>query len=156
MKNRLVQAALSLALLGLLIQIVLVAPGQIRDAETKAALLPSPDMSTPSVPVHGQNAVDQTISGFHMIETQDGRKEWEVESEKASSIKAKNLWQLENVKTVFFSESGVTFTVTGKIGIVHAKSKDLRVEGDVVTRSSNGYVFRSESFDYISKYINIY
>ena len=45
MKTRLVQIALSLALLGLVVQIVLIAPSQIRDTETKAAVLPAPDVT---------------------------------------------------------------------------------------------------------------
>ncbi len=153
MKNRLVQIALSLALLGLLIQIVLVAPSQIRDSATKASIIP--ELSSEQLALEksqqDKNAIDQSINGMHMIETQDGRREWELWSGKANSIKAKELWELEDVKTIFFSDSGVTFTVTGKKGIVHGQTKDLRVEGDVVTRSSNGYVFRTESMEYVSK-----
>jgi LPS export ABC transporter protein LptC len=152
MRNRFVQIALSLALLGLLIQIVLVAPSQIRDAETKAALLPAPDISgaAESKELAKDNNVDQSLKGMHMIETQEGSKAWELWSDKATSLKNKELLQLETVKAVFFSNSGVTFTVTGKQGFVTVKSKDLRVEGDVVTRSSNGYIFRSESMEYKS------
>jgi LPS export ABC transporter protein LptC len=87
---------------------------------------------------------------MHMIETQEGRKEWELWSDKATSLKAKELLQLETVKAIFFSDSGVTFTVTGRQGLVQVKSKNLRVEGDVVTRSSNGYTFRSEVMEYDS------
>jgi len=127
----------------LVIQVVLVAPSQIRDAEQRAALLPAPRVETGS-------EVDQSMNGMHMIETQEGRKEWELWSDKATSLKAKELLQLEMVKAVFFSDSGVTFTVTGKSGTVQVKTKNLRVEGDVVTKSSNGYVFRTQSMDYES------
>lgn len=154
MHNRFVQIALSMALLGLLIQIVLVAPSQIRDHATKAALLPTPEASKPEAAPTGKEAskdVDQSIKGMHMIETQEGRKEWELWADKANSIKAQEILELEHVKTVFFSNSGVTFTVTGNKGIVQVKTKDLRIEGDVVTRSSNGYVFRTESMEYASK-----
>lgn len=143
MKNRLVQIALSVALLVLLIQVVLIAPSQIRDSENKAALMPAPEIRSGS-------DVDQTMSGMHMIETQEGQKEWELWSAKATSLKAKDMMQLDSVKALFFSDSGVTFTVTGKKGIVQTKSKNLRVEGDVVTRSSNGYVFRTQSMEYNS------
>ncbi|MGZ3721342.1 MAG: LPS export ABC transporter periplasmic protein LptC [Bdellovibrionales bacterium] len=152
MQNRLVQIALSLALLGLLIQIVLIAPSQIRDAETKAAVLPTPDLTgaNDSKELAKDSNVDQSLKGMHMIETQEGRKEWELWSDKATSLKSQELLQLETVKAIFFSDSGVTFTVTGKQGLVQTKSKNLRVEGDVVTRSSNGYTFRSEVMEYAS------
>ncbi len=156
MKNRIIQIALSLAMLVLLVQIVLIAPGQIRDAETKAGLMPSPavpessseDLDSSLAP--GQK-IDQSMQGMHMIETQEGKKEWELWADKASSVKAKNQLHLQKVKAVFFSDSGVTFTVTGNRGLVNTKGKDLFIEGDVITRSSNGYEFRTESMDYASK-----
>lgn len=153
MKNRLVQIALSCALLGLFIQIVLVAPSQIRDAEIKAAMLPSPGIEGELLPKNtpaASSEIDQSMGGMHMIETQEGQKEWELWSDKATGMKGKEVFELTKVKTIFFSESGVTFTVTGNRGHVQAKSKDMRIEGDVVTRSSNGYVFRTESMEYLS------
>src|SRR6185312_13276597 len=97
MRNRFVQIALSVALLGLLIQIVLIAPSQIRDAETKASLMPSPELDVSGTKmaheaeskVRDQNEVDQSMNGMHMIETQEGKKEWELWSDKATSLKAK-------------------------------------------------------------------
>src|ERR1700692_4490035 len=121
MRNRFVQIALSLALLGLLIQIVLIAPSQIRDNETKAAVLPSPDLNSGGSDNNKELAkdsnVDQSIKGMHMIETQEGGKEWALWSDKATSLKAKELLQLEVVRAIFFSDSGVTFTVTGNKGL---------------------------------------
>lgn len=143
MRSRLIQIALSVAFLLLVIQVVLVAPSQIRDAEQRAALLPVPPVTTGS-------EVDQSMNDMHMIETHEGAKEWELWSDKATSLKARELLQLETVKAVFFSNSGVTFTVTGQTGTVQVKSKNLRVEGDVLTKSSNGYVFRTQSMDYDS------
>ncbi|MBX3021523.1 MAG: LPS export ABC transporter periplasmic protein LptC [Bdellovibrionales bacterium] len=151
MRNRLVQIALSMALLVLLVQVVLVAPSRIRDArvEEAAAILPTPSVTTsPAAP--GTSDVDQVMDGMHMTGTQEGAKEWELWSDKAMSFKARETWELETVKAVFFSDSGVTFTVTGKKGKVQTKSKNLVVEGDTVTRSSNGYVFRTASMEYNS------
>ena len=143
MRSRIIQIALSVAFLLLVVQVVLVAPSQIRDAEQRAALLPAPALNAGS-------EVDQSMNGMHMIETHEGSKEWELWSDKATSLKVKELLELEMVKAVFFSEKGVTFTVTGKTGTVQVKSKNIHIEGDVVTRSSNGYVFRTPSMDYQS------
>ncbi|HMN67427.1 MAG TPA: LPS export ABC transporter periplasmic protein LptC [Bdellovibrionales bacterium] len=143
MRNRFVQIGLSVALLLLLIQVVLIAPSQIRDAETKAALIPTPSLSQ-------NDAVDQSLQGMHMIETHEGKKEWEIWADQAVSLKAKELLRLQAVKSIFFSESGVTFNTTGNKGTVQVKSKNLRIEGDVVMKSSNGYVFRTPDMDYYS------
>lgn len=154
-RNKIVQITLSLAFFALLVQVVLIAPSQIRDGkaelEGKASLAPNLSESEPPRPTApATSEVDQSMSGMHMIETQEGSKEWELWSNKAVSLKAKEMLKLENVKAIFFSQSGVTFTVTGNEGTVHVKSKNLRVEGDVVTRSSNGYVFRTPSMEYES------
>jgi len=149
MRNRIVQAALSLALLVLLIQVVLIAPSQIRDAENRAALLPAPELTK-------GREIDQRIQGFNMIETQDGKKVWELWSDSTVSNKAKETWELDVVKAKFFSDSGVTFDVSGKKGIVNVKTKDLLVTGDVVVRSSNGYLFKTPAVSYTSgaKYLS--
>jgi LPS export ABC transporter protein LptC/lipopolysaccharide transport protein LptA len=144
MRNRVVQIGLSLALLVLLIQVVLIAPSQIRDAETKAAIIPAPELPAKT------EGVDQSIQGMHMIETREGKKEWELWSEKAVSIKAKEIFELDQVKAIFFTDSGVTFNVTGRKGVAQTKTKDLSVSGDVVIRSSNGYVFRTDEMNYAS------
>lgn len=145
MKNRLIQIALSLALFGLLVQIVLIAPSQIRDSEHQAAILPTPDLKP-----HEDN-VDQSIKGMHMIETLEGRKEWELWAQNALSVKVKETLSLTEVRAIFFSDSGVTFTVTGNNGTVQTKAKNLRVDGNVVTKTSNGYIFRTESMEYESR-----
>jgi LPS export ABC transporter protein LptC len=130
---------------------VLIAPSQIRDSETKAAVLPAPDLGANNAQeVAKDNNIDQSINGMHMIETQEGGKEWELWSDKATSLKSKELLKLDVVRAIFFSSSGVTFTVTGDHGLVEVKTKNLRVDGDVVTRSSNGYTIRSETMEYDS------
>src|SRR5262249_13856664 len=141
LRNRLIQAALSIAFLVLVVQVVLIAPSQIRDAEQRAALLPAPAINAGS-------DVDQSATGMHMIETHEGGKEWELWADKGRSLKGKEILQMDVVKAIFFSDSGTTFTVNGNAGTVHVKSKNLQVEGDVVTKSSNGYVFRTQSLDY--------
>ncbi len=85
-----------------------------------------------------------------MIETQEGKKEWELWSGTATSIKDKEIIELDQVKALFFTDSGVTFTVTGERGTVQTKSKDLNVEGDVVVKSSNGYTFKTAEVSYAS------
>lgn len=149
MRNRLIQIALSLAFLGLLIQVVLIAPSQIRDTDSKAAPAPTADLAKSDAGAAAAG-VDQSINGMHMIETHEAQKEWELWSDRAVSIKAREMLELDTVKAKFFSDSGVTFDVTGKKGTVQTKAKNLRVEGDVVITSSNGYTFKTPSMNYDS------
>lgn len=151
MRNRFVQIALSLALLLILIQVVLIAPSQIRDSTageaSRAAPIPAPEVNKGA----GNGGVDQSLKDMHMIETHEGQKEWELWANQAASSKGNEVLELDAVRAVFFSDNGVTFNVTGKKGNVQVKSKNMRVEGDVVIRSSNGYTFKTPVMDYDSK-----
>jgi LPS export ABC transporter protein LptC len=150
MKARLTQFILAAGLALLMIQIVLIAPRQIRDASKAALKEEKKSHDAPAGTETGGETLDQKMRGMHLIETQEGKKEWELWSENANTTRVKDLSELFQVKALFFADSGVTFTVTGKKGIVQLKSKNMRVEGDVVTRSSNGYVFETASLDYDS------
>ncbi len=150
MRNRVVQIVLSLGLLLLLVQVVLIAPSKIRDAqnrdsETRAAVLPTPDLTK------ANGGANQSLKDMHMIETREGQKEWELWAKTALTTKGNEELELEVVRATFFSDSGNTFLVTGNRGRVQVKSKNMRVEGDVIIKSSNGYTFRTQAMDYDSK-----
>jgi LPS export ABC transporter protein LptC len=144
MKRNLLQIILGLALFGVVIQVIIVSPHAVKDAEKQSE-------AGDAQKALKQDGVDQSLQGMHMIETQEGGKEWELWSDKADRLRDKELLKLDQVKAIFFSKSGMTFTVTGKTGTVEVKSKNMRVEGDVVTKSSNGYAFKTQSVDYSSE-----
>jgi LPS export ABC transporter protein LptC len=148
MRRHLVQALLGLALFGIVIQVIVIAPHAVKDHQSTPS--PAPAVQAPSTGAPKEN-VDQSIQGMHMIEAQQGGKEWELWSEKADRLKEKELLKLSKVKIIFFAKSGVTFNVTGEKGTVEVKTKNLRIEGDVVTKSSNGYTFTTEYLDYDSE-----
>ncbi len=94
--------------------------------------------------------VAQSMKGVHLIETRDGGKEWELWADQAVAFKAKAEWSLTKVRAIFFSDDGVEFVVTGETGLVETHSKNMVVTGNVITRSSNGYVFKTEKVSYSS------
>ena len=106
--------------------------------------------STPAASAEMQQNIEQSMSGLHMLEAQAGQKEWELWSENAVSYKDTGELKLQKVKALFFADNGVTFTVTGQEGRVDVKTKNLFVQGHVVTESSNGYVINTHDVDYIS------
>lgn len=107
--------------------------------------------STASSNTEIQQNVEQSINGFHMLEAQAGQKDWELWSETATSYKDTGELKLKKVKALFpGGDKGVSFTVTGQEGRVDTKTKNLMIEGEVVTESSNGYVIKTQDVDYIS------
>lgn len=123
----------------LVIEVILLFPTDLRrDSQPESQDL-SFDSATDS---------DQVMKGVHLVEAGDREKEWELWSDEAKSLREKDLWDLTVVKVIFFSEDGNEFTVTGKKGFVNVVSKDLRIFGNVVMVSSNGYQFFSEEAVY--------
>lgn len=106
--------------------------------------------SAPAQAADIQQNVEQSIGGMHILEAEAGQKEWELWSENAISYKDTGELKLIKVKALFFADNGVTFTVTGQEGKVDVKTKNLFVQGEVLTESSNGYVIKTHDVDYIS------
>lgn len=129
-------------LVALIVEVMILAPGTINQNRDDVREQLSDDSMDAEI--------EQSMGGVHLVETSEGEKEWELWADEALAFKAEQQWTLENVKAVFFGKDGVRFTVTGKEGFVEPKTKNMQVKGDVVTRSSNGYIFRTEKVTYTS------
>ena len=95
-----------------------------------------------------QEQVQQAMVGVHLVETLEGKKEWELWAEKALNYKQSQSWQLDVVRMIFFTEKGDKYIVTGKKGEVNSEDKTIHIEGDVVVRSQNGYKFSTKLVEY--------
>lgn len=93
---------------------------------------------------------EQRMGGVHLVESREGNRDWELYSEVAQDYQGKGTWELQNVKVLFYKNEIVEFTVVGKTGSIDGKTRDLKIAGDVVTQSSNGYRFQTPSVSYSS------
>lgn len=119
---------------------------QQKELEQKAAKLKRGEkVDEPS------NLAAQKMQGVHLVESQQGRKDWELFANSAEGDQAAGAWKLKNVKVLFYKNEVVEFTVTGQSGTIDSKSKDLSVVGAVETRSENGYLFKTPAIYYSSK-----
>ncbi len=97
-----------------------------------------------------QKDIDQVLSGTHLIETQGEKKMWELEAAQARKKQKSNDWRLDAVLVKFYGENSVRYNVTGKNGFVGDNQKKLKIEGNVVITSSNGYVLNTEVIYYLT------
>jgi LPS export ABC transporter protein LptC len=126
----------------LVVEVVLIAPTTIQEGEKEPLIGPvEQDVST----------VDQIMEGAHLVGVVDGRQDWELWSKEAVSQKLKDTWSLNEVKALFFGKDGTQFRVTGDKGEVQTARKDMKVEGQVLIRSSNGYTFKTQTMQYSSQ-----
>ncbi|MEK2687570.1 LPS export ABC transporter periplasmic protein LptC [Bdellovibrio sp. GT3] len=98
----------------------------------------------------GGTMADQRMGGVHLVESQKGQRDWELFSESAEGSQGSGNWKLKKVRVFFYNQEKVEFTATGDEGTIDAASKDLKIEGNVITRSENGYVFKTPGISYSS------
>jgi LPS export ABC transporter protein LptC len=91
---------------------------------------------------------DIRIENARYVETQDGRKEWELEADSAQYFKQRNLVVFDNVKVTFYSKDGINYIMQGKQGRLREDTKDMDIEGDVVVTSDDGYELKTNSLKY--------
>ncbi|WP_413558438.1 LPS export ABC transporter periplasmic protein LptC [Bdellovibrio sp. HCB209] len=91
---------------------------------------------------------DQKMGGVHLVESQKGQRDWELFSESAEGSQGSGNWKLKQVRVLFYNKEKIEFTVNGDEGTIDANSRDLRITGNVVTRSENGYLFKTPGIHY--------
>lgn len=129
-------------LIFLFVEVLIIFPRKLEHQEDQAPA-PVADASA------GQP--QQRIAGLHLVETQQGHRDWEVFSTEAEGGQTSAAWELKKVRVLFYIKEKVGFTVTGDQGTIDGKSRDLRIKGNVVTTSENGYTFKTPSISYSSK-----
>jgi LPS export ABC transporter protein LptC len=136
------QYILGLLFIALVVELLLLSPA---DLDEKKVNEPPRDLKT-----NYAKDIEQVMEGIHVIESRSESKEWELWADTAMGFKDQANMQLQKIKAMFFSDNGTSFEVTGDKGQVMTNAKNIKVDGQVVTTSSNGYVFKSESLSYNS------
>lgn len=130
-------------LLGLLLfEILVVFPGRLEqkdDLEEKQKKLAQLGQSS-----------QQIMRDFNLVETQNGQRDWELFAGGAEGTEEKAIWELKKVRVNFYSNEKIAYSVTGDRGQIDGKSKNMTIEGNVVTKSVNGYEFRAEQVYYLA------
>jgi LPS export ABC transporter protein LptC len=102
-----------------------------------------------------KKSIEQKMQGVHLLENDKDKKGWELFAEEATGSKEEQ-WILKKVKVRFYSDEMSSFTVTGDVGEVDGKSKDMTIRGNVVTESSNGYLFETSELRYQASQKKLY
>lgn len=141
----------ALLFLIVVIQLVVLMP---RDVDTPdSSLVPgTSDKVIPNPPPIAKDASGgQIVRNAVMVDAKPTGKEIELWAETATRPKDREEWTLDDVRVKFYAQNGVTYMVTGKTGGVVTANYALWIKGNVVTKSSNGYTFKSESVFYDPK-----
>ena len=94
-----------------------------------------------------QAAPEVTLRQIHMIETRDGAKLWELRADRAEVHEREEytiLFRERHPVVVTLYSSQGQLTCTANRATVDLKTKDVRLEGEVVARSEQGTEIRRE------------
>lgn len=132
----------------MVIELIIVAPKEIGTSSEPTNQSPKLGDAAPA------NGSGQIMKDVYSVEAKPEGKEWELWADKAIRPKENQEWTIEKVRVKFYASNGVTYTVNGSKGRVVPNEKgirDIKISGKVITRASNGYVFKSEEVIYESQ-----
>lgn len=94
---------------------------------------------------------EQYMRDVHLVESQQGARDWELFSDKAKGNKTSGQWDLDVVRVLFYARNDLQFTVSSQRGGLESENKDIRFSGKVEVKSPKGFVFKTEAVRYDSK-----
>ena len=97
-----------------------------------------------------EREIRESLTGVHMMETRHDGKGWELWADRSVRYRGEEDFHLEGIRAVFPSSEGVSFAVTGRVGVVDVDTMNMQVEGNVVIQSTNGYIFKTSFLSYSS------
>ena len=98
----------------------------------------------------------QKMQGGHLVESQQGKRDWELFSKESISYQGRSDWDLTEVEIRFYNSELQDITVKGATGNIDMKTKNMRIEGDVQILTANGYTFIAPYIQYEAATRKIY
>lgn len=103
----------------------------------------------PSTVVAASDSADQVLYGFVHFLTRNGVREGQVEADTAFFYDPTQTTVLKNMKLVFIDSAGSeNATITSRIGTYKWQTGDMTADSNVVLRSHDGRVLKSEQLFY--------
>jgi LPS export ABC transporter protein LptC len=101
----------------------------------------------PEVKKDANTTADLTLDDIHYVETKGKKKEWELKAKSGQHFREADFTTLEDLAVTFYAEGGRIITLKGNKGSMKER-KEIKVWGDVVITSSDGYRVATNSLRY--------
>lgn len=141
MKRFLYQSIIFLLFFFLFAEVILLTPSTLERQDTVAEIENNKNPSSS----------EQRMEGVHLVEGQGDKKEWELYSISADGFIGQGVWQLKEVKVIFYARTGDFYKVVGEEGKINISTKDIDISGKVFISSTNGYEVRTDEVHYVSQ-----
>jgi len=87
---------------------------------------------------------DVELEGVRFTQTEGGNTLWYLTADDAVMLDGMGTARLRGISVEFIEKTGKRVTVTGNSGVLDIKSKDFMLKGNIVARSSDGTLLRTE------------
>ena len=104
------------------------------------------------VVVTEDKSVGVKMSGIHYSSTRDGKVEWVLDADSATTFKLGEKTRFDSVKLTFYASDATTYQLKANIGRVDESSGEVVAEGDVHVESLDGkYSLKTDRLNYSSE-----
>jgi len=95
---------------------------------------------------------EQAIENFTLTHTSQGKKQWELEADRAEIYKRERRTIVQKLKIRFYKQGKITSILTSREGELDSQSGDMEVRGNVVvTSEGERATLKTESLKWDSK-----
>jgi LPS export ABC transporter protein LptC len=91
---------------------------------------------------------DMVLSDVRFVDSENGRRNWTIESSRAELFKGKSLAAFEGVHITFFGKDGKVMHLYSNQGELDTSTRDMMARGDIRGQSSDGMEFFTSTLSY--------
>ena len=115
-------------------------------------LLRMADSAPPSSREHqGSSVPDMKMTGFHLVETKDGAKLWEIWGDAAEVFEKEGVAKVKKISrqvaVTLYSEQGQLTSLSDR-ATLNMRTKDVRLDGNVTATAEPGSSLQTDSLDW--------
>lgn len=92
-----------------------------------------------------KTGIDISISKLHLIEEVEGKKQWELNADKAEVINSKGITRIKNIQMSIFQKSKSNFSISADTGIIQNDTKDIELKGNIKVSNEQGYLLKTNN-----------
>lgn len=94
-----------------------------------------------------QPGVDMAIDDVHQTATRDGKKEWQLDADKAHYLEAEKKIRLDRLTMTFFLDGQPPIHLTADSGVLETETRNVLVTGHVVLKNEESRLL-ADALDY--------
>ncbi len=88
---------------------------------------------------------DLNVDKVHVVQNTKGVKEWELWADSAKVYREKDVTVLRNLRLRLYPKNGKPADVSARRGTMENKSRNMKISGNVIVRTAQGFSLQTES-----------